>query len=105
VKAVTPEGQSLICVRRDGTIEYGNNGDNTTTGNRIPTVGGGNDMFITAIDGGINIAVAAPQNVRVLTATGAIIFNGYITTAADVNLPTQGIYVISGENEVQKIFY
>ena len=100
-------------VTREGKIIYGDssngdnddNGDNTTTDSHIPTVGGGNDLFITAINGGINIAVAEPQYVRVLTATGAIIFNGYITTAADVNLPTQGIYVISGENEVQKIFY
>ena len=101
-------------ITRDGKIIYGasSNGDNNNddnnnpdTGSHTPTVGGGNDMFITAIDGGINIAVAAPQYVRVLTATGAIIFNGYITTAADANLPTQGIYVISGENEVQKIFY
>ena len=103
-------------VTRDGKIIYGekpnqddntqdNPEDNSTTGGNVPTVGGGNDLFITAINGGINIAVAEPQYVRVLTATGAIIFNGYITTAADVNLPTQGIYVISGENEVQKIFY
>ena len=103
-------------ITRDGKIIYGekpnqddntqdNPEDNSTTGGNVPTVGGGNDLFITAINGGINIAVAEPQNVRVLTATGAIIFNGYITTAADVNLPTQGIYVISGENEVQKIFY
>lgn len=103
-------------VTRDGKIIYGekpnqddntqdNPEDNSTTGGNVPTVGGGNNLFITAINGGINIAVATPQYVRVLTATGAIIFNGYITTAADVNLPTQGIYVISGENEVQKIFY
>ena len=71
----------------------------------MPTINGNNELYITAIDGGINIAVVTPQYVRVLTATGAIIFNGYITTAADVNLPTQGIYVISGENESQKIFY
>ena len=103
-------------ITREGKIIYGekpnqddnpqdNPEDNSTTGGNVPTVGGGNDLFITAINGGINIAVAEPQYVRVLTATGAIIFNGYITTAADVNLPTQGIYVISGENEVQKIFY
>ena len=103
-------------ITRDGKIIYGekpnqddntqdNPEDNSTTGGNVPTVGGGNNLFITAINGGINIAVAEPQYVRVLTATGAIIFNGYITTAADVNLPTQGIYVISGENEVQKIFY
>ena len=114
VPANPVSGMPAKKITRDGKIIYGasSNGDNNNddnnnpdTGSHTPTVGGGNDMFITAIDGGINIAVAAPQYVRVLTATGAIIFNGYITTAADVNLPTQGIYVISGENEVQKIFY
>ena len=99
------EPAQVLSISHEGKIRSRNNGDNTTTDSHIPTIGGGNDLFITAINGGINIAVAEPQYVRVLTATGAIIFNGYITTAADVNLPTQGIYVISGENEVQKIFY
>jgi hypothetical protein len=103
VLSISHEGK--IRSRNNGDNNNDNNGDNTTTDSHIPTIGGGNDLFITAINGGINIAVAEPQYVRVLTATGAIIFNGYITTAADVNLPTQGIYVISGENEVQKIFY
>lgn len=103
VLSISHEGK--IRCRNNGDNNNDNNGDNTTTDGHIPTVGGGNNLFITAINGGINIAVATPQYVRVLTATGAIIFNGYITTAADVNLPTQGIYVISGENEVQKIFY
>ena len=103
VLSISHEGK--IRSRNNGDNNNDNDGDNTTTDSHIPTVGGGNDLFITAINGGINIAVAEPQNIRVLTATGAIIFNGYITTAADVNLPTQGIYVISGENEVQKIFY
>lgn len=100
-------------ITRGGKIIYGdkdensndNPEDDTITGGHVPTINGNNELYITAIDGGINIAVVAPQYVRVLTATGAIIFNGYITTAADVNLPTQGIYVISGENESQKIFY
>ena len=62
-------------------------------------------MFITAIDGGINIAVAAPQVVRVLSSAGSVIFAGTITTATDVLLPTSGIYIISGENEAQKILF
>ncbi len=90
-------------IMRDGSIRYDN--QNTTTGGKIPTVGGGNDMFITAIDGGINIAVAVPQVVRVLSSTGSVIFAGTITTATDVLLPTSGIYIISGENEVQKVLY
>ena len=94
-------------ISRNGEITYAyyNPDDGTTTDTKTPTVGGGNHMFITPIDGGINIAVVAPQYVRVITATGAIIFNGYITNHADVNIPTKGIYVISGENESQKIFY
>ena len=99
-------------VTRDGKIIYGGSGNNNgdpnggvTTGTHTPTIGGGNDMFITAIDGGINIAVAAPQNIYVVNATGHIIFNGYVTTNTNVLLPMNGIYVVKGQNEVQKIFF
>ena len=98
-------GMPARSIGRTGKINYDQSGNqNGTTGN-MPTVGGGNDMFITAIDGGINIAVAAPQVVRVLSSTGSLIFAGTITTATDVLLPTSGIYIISGENEVQKILF
>ena len=95
-------------VLRDGTIvssDDTNGNQNGTTGGRIPTVGGGNDLFVTSIAGGINVAVAAPQNVRVLSSTGAVIYSGYVTTAVDIQLPTTGIYIVSGENEVQKILF
>ena len=95
-------------VLRDGKIIYGDssgNGDGNTTGTHMPTVGGGNDLFITAISGGINVAVAYPQHVRVLSATGAVIYSGMVQTAVDVNLPTDGIYIVSGEREVQKVLY
>ena len=99
-------------VTREGKIIYGESGDNngdpnngTTTGSHTPTVGGGNDMFITAIDGGINIAVAVPQNICVVNATGHILYNGYVTTNTNVLLPMNGIYVVKGQNEVQKIFF
>ena len=95
-------------VKRTGEIIYddSNNGNqNGTSGGHIPTVGGGNDLFVTSIAGGINVAVAAPQNVRVLSSTGAVIYSGYVTTAVDIQLPTTGIYIVSGENEVQKILY
>lgn len=94
-------------ITRDGRIVYGptNSGDGNTTGTHMPTVGGGNDLFITAINGGINVAVAAPQHVRVLSATGAVLYSGMVQTAVDVNLPTDGIYIVSGEREVQKILY
>ena len=97
-------------VTREGKIVYGegNNGSNPqgpTTGTHTPTVGGGNDMFITAVDGGINIAVAAPQMVCVVNATGHIIYSGYVADNVDVLLPMNGIYVVKGENEAQKIFF
>ena len=99
-------------VMRSGEIIYDqpdddNNGNQngTSGGGHMPTVGGGNDMFITAIEGGINIAVAEPQMVKVMSSTGAVLFAGYVTTATDVQLPTHGIYIVSGENEVQKIMH
>ena len=101
-----PIGQKVVSINRDGKINYGpDNGDGNTTGTHMPTVGGGNELFITAINGGINVAVAYPQHVRVLSATGAVIYSGMVQTAVDVNLPTDGIYIVSGEREVQKILY
>ena len=92
-------------VTRNGEVIYDTNGDGTVTGGHIPTVGGGNDLFITATVAGINIAVAEPQQVRVMSATGAIIYSGMVQTAVDVALPTTGVYVITGENEVHKILH
>jgi hypothetical protein len=97
-------------ITRSGQIIYDqpdddNNGNQNGTSGHMPTVGGGNDLFITSIAGGINVAVAAPQNVRVLSSTGAVIYSGYVTTAVDIQLPTTGIYIVSGENEVQKILF
>ena len=94
-------------VMRTGEIIYGK--ENTSTdvnqGGNIPTVGGGNDLFITATVAGVNIAVAEPQQVRVMSATGAIIYSGMVQTAVDVALPATGVYVITGENEVHKILH
>ena len=99
-------------ITRTGKVIYDksdddNNGNqnDTSGGGHMPTVGGGKDMFITAIEGGINIAVAEPQMVKVMSSTGAVLFAGYVTTATDVQLPTHGIYIVSGENEVQKIMH
>ena len=92
-------------IARNGRLVYDSNGNQNGTSGHIPTVGGGNDMFITAIEGGINIAVAEPQMVKVISSTGAVLFAGYVTTATDVQLPTHGIYIVSGENEVQKILH
>ena len=94
-----PEGQMVTSIRRTGEIIYGG------TSGHIPTVGGGNDLFITTIEEGINVAVAAPQHVRVLSSTGSVIYSGMIQTALDIPLPCAGVYVVSGENEVQKVLY
>ena len=103
----TPAGMKLVSVSMEGKATYsGNSGDGTTTGTHTPTVGGGNDMFITGIAGGINIAVAAPQMVYVVNATGNVIYCGYVAKDVDVILPMNGgIYVVKGENEAQKIFF
>ena len=102
-----PAGKNITGVKRTGEIMYdeSNNGNQNGTSGHMPTVGGGNDLFVTSIAGGINVAVAAPQNVRVLSSTGAVIYSGYVTTAVDIQLPTTGIYIVSGENEVQKILF
>ena len=102
-----PAGQKITGIRRTGEIIYGedNNGNQNGTSGHIPTVGGGNDLFITTIEKGINVAVATPQHVRVLSSTGAVIYSGMIQTALDIPLPCVGVYVVSGENEVQKVLY
>lgn len=103
----TPSGVRVKGVTTSGQIIYDTDSDDnqgTTTGN-IPTVGGGNDLFITDIVGGVNIAVSEPQHVRVMSATGAIIYSGMVQTAVDVALPATGVYVITGENEVHKILH
>lgn len=96
-----PAGQKITGIRRTGEIIYDQNG----TSGHIPTVGGGHDLFITSIEGGINVAVAAPQYVRVLSSTGSVIYSGMIQTALDIQLPSLGMYVVSGEKEVQKVMY
>ena len=104
----SPSGMPARKVTREGKIIYDvdNDGDGTTTGGgNIPTVGGGNDLFITSTVEGINIAVAEPQHVRVLSSTGAVLYSGMVQTAVDVALPTTGVYVITGENEVHKILH
>ena len=94
-------------ISRTGEIIYGK--ENTPTdvnpGGNIPTVGGGNDLFITSTATGIKIAVVEPQQVRVMSATGATLISGMVQTAVDVFLPTAGVYVVAGDNEVHKILH
>lgn len=107
VVPTSASGASARKITREGKIIYDvdNNGDGTTTGGHIPTVGGGNDLFITETANGINIAVAEAQLVRVLSSTGAVLYSGMVQTAVDVVLPTTGVYVVTGENEAHKILY
>ena len=102
-----PDGMPVKAITRSGQIVYDTtgNGNNPSTGGNIPTVGGGNDLFITETAGGINIAVAAPQQVRVISSTGAVLYSGMVQTSVDVAIPTTGVYVVTGENEAQKILY
>ena len=109
VIADIPSKAGLVAkaITRSGQMVYDTTGDGngTTTGGNIPTVGGGNDLFITKTAGGINVAVAAPQQVRVLSSTGAVLYSGMVQTSVDVAIPTTGVYVVAGENEAQKILY
>ncbi len=113
VANITPHNNMpAVRITRDGKITYGgganpddNPDDGTLTGGHMPTIGAGNALFITSVSGGINISVAQPQYVRVISTTGSTIFNGYITTSTNVQLPVDGVYVIAGETEVHKIFY
>ena len=101
-----PAGQKIAGIRRTGEIIYDKSNTNTDVNQgHIPTVGGGNDLFITSIEGGINVAVATPQHVRVLSSTGSVIYSGMIQIALDIQLPSLGMYVVSGEKEVQKVMY
>ena len=94
-------------VTTSGKVIYDTNGseNNTPTDVQRPGVSEGHSLFITSTAEGINIAVAEPQQVRVMSATGAIIYNGMVQTAVDVALPANGVYVIAGENEVHKILH
>lgn len=103
---MSSEGAPARRISRTGEIDYGK--QNTPTGNQgghLPTVGGGNELFITSTATGINIAVAGPQQVRVMSSTGAILYSGMVQTAVDVFLPTAGVYVVAGDNEVHKILH
>lgn len=100
------QGMPARRVKRTGEIVYDK--QNTPTDNQqggVPTISGGNSLFITETATGINIAVAEPQQVRVLSSTGAVLYSGMVQTTVDVFLPTAGVYVITGENEVHKILH
>lgn len=92
-----------------GKIDYGgdsgNDDDVTTGGDHVPTINGGSDIFVTSITEGINIAVSEPQAVGVFSATGQLIYSGWVETSVNVNLVVDGVYVVVGENNSVKIIY
>ena len=100
------QGMPARSISRTGKINYGkgNTPSGTQNGN-IPTINGGSDIFVTEVVNGINIAVATPQYVRVLSSSGAMLYSGMVESAVDVNLPNNGIYVVAGENTSLKIMY
>lgn len=100
------QGLPARSISRTGKINYGKG--NTPSGvqnGNIPTINGGSDIFVTTIANGINIAVAAPQLVRVLSSSGALLFNGWVETSVDVTIPGNGIFVVSGENTSLKVLH
>lgn len=115
VDSITPTTTFLIAntikpiqqITRSGIITYRHSDDdgNITTGGNMPTVGNGARLFITAIDNGINVAVSTPQYIRVVTSAGMLIYSGEVTMNVDIPLPTSGVYIVTGEGEVQKIIY
>ncbi len=102
-------GMPAIKVTRDGKVIYGssddNSGNGTPTGEHIPTIGGDASMLVSAIEGGVNVTVFAPQYIRVVTITGNVIFSGFVQDDVNISLPTKGIYIVGGETEVKKILY
>lgn len=104
------EGSSVLSISRMGQIKYrpssGNNDDDTQTGGEhVPTINGGSDLFVTSVAEGINIAVGEPQYVGVFSATGQLIYSGWVETSVDVELVVDGVYVVVGENTSLKVLY
>ena len=104
------ETTQILSISRMGQIKYrpssGDNNDDTQTGGEhVPTINGGSDLFVTSVAEGINIAVGEPQYVGVFSATGQLIYSGWVETSVDVNLVVDGVYVVVGENTSLKVLY
>lgn len=105
----SPQGMPARRISYMGKIDYGedsgNDGGITTDEDHVPTINGGSDIFVTSVAEGINIAVSEPQAVGVFSATGQLIYSGWVETSVDVNLVVDGVYVVVGENNSVKIIY
>ena len=104
---VNATGARALSISRMGRIKYGSSGNNddTPTGGHVPTIADGSDIFVMGTATGINIAVSEPQYVGVFSATGQLIYSGWVDTSVDVNLVVDGVYVVVGENESMKVIY
>ena len=108
LKMPVSAGYKIKRITRDGKLQYiseNTDDDGPATGGHVPTINGGSDLFVTSRAEGINIAVSEPQAVGVFSATGALLYSGWVETSVDVNLVVNGVYVVVGENESVKIIY
>ena len=99
---VAPLGLYVKGVQQTGELIYGNRNNGTTDIPSVPTIKN-SSMYVTAIPSGINVAVSTPQYVRVVAASGYVVFSGMVQDNVDVLLPMDGIYVVAGEYDVQKV--
>ena len=99
---VAPLGLYVKGVQQTGELIYGNRNNGTTDIPSVPTIKN-SSMYVTAIPSGINVAVSTPQYVRVVAANGYVVFSGMVQDNVDILLPIDGIYVVAGEYDVQKV--
>lgn len=98
-----PTGLYVKGIQQTGELIYGNKNNTTTDLPSIPTINGNSTMYVTAIPSGINVAITTPQYVRVVAANGYVVFSGMVQDNVDILLPIDGMYVVAGECDVQKV--
>jgi hypothetical protein len=82
----------------DGENNQGTNNSSTST----PTISGDKSLLVYTIDGGVKLVPIAPQQVLIYNSAGQLVVNQYLTEEVEVKL-LEGIYLIKGEKEAQKI--
>ena len=66
------------------------------TGIELPSANGSNAVDVAAQMGGVSLTAANGANVRIVTASGVSLFNGYVKGTRFVALP-KGIYLVNGQ--------
>ena len=66
------------------------------TGIELPSADGSNAVDVAAQMGGVSLTAANGANVRIVTASGVSLFNGYVKGTRFVALP-KGIYLVNGQ--------